>query len=884
MLARFEAAAFDEVLDAVDLDAAAADSALLGARARSLVFTGRLDEAIAELRDVIDEHDTPAARAVLGELLLRRAEAAEAVAVLDPAVEGAVPDLEARYWRAEAFARSGRSSRSDLEMQDFIRAYNRGQTRSGHELMLVGMACRALGLYSDANDAFRQALELDNDSVEIRWRWSEIFLEKYRPDEALRLLDEALAIAPTHPMVLTLRARAAIDAEYDLLGAIGFLERALRVAPEFPEALELQAEMRIDNQDLEGAIALLDRVEAQIPGRLESLTLRGAALWLADDEAAYADVERRVLQIAPMYARFYHVVGDFGVRNFRYVEAVELFRTALDTNANYWPAYVSLGIGYSRVGEDDRAVSFLRRAFDHDPFNEMAFNMVELFEQVLPRYRVVADAEINGLQYRFHEREADVLTRYVPDVIRRAWHDYSARYSLVPELPISVEVLADQATFGIRSVGLPYAQQHGICFGHLVTSRSPADGNFNWRMVIEHELSHVFSLNASRYRVPRWFTEGLAEYDTILTDDTWRREEEVAIASTLRRNDYIGVLELNDAFVDRSFGRILAAYFQASLLVEFIGEQWSYQHLVDMLHAWGRSLRTPQVIEEVLGVDVAELDRRFEAHLRARVAGLLGAWEPDLDAYTDLDGLRAASEASPGDAGARAAYAVALLGSGDVESARTEIERALAVDARQPLALFVAGTLAAANGDVDVARASWSDLVESGHDGATVREALAQVALSVGDLASADAHIDALQAFYPRSVEAARLRMQVAERRGDAVGLRAASALFGELEQHDPDVALWLARDAAARGVWSEAARWARRAVEIAPFERDVHTVLGQVATEIESWPEAQRELELELAAGPEDRRATLERLRRVYRATGNGTALERVDRELAVD
>ena len=53
-------------------------------------------------------------------------------------------------------------------------------------------------------------------------------------------------------------------------------------------------------------------------------------------------------------------------------------------------------------------------------------------------------------------------------------------------------------------------------------------------MILWHELAHVFHIQMSKNRVPRWFTEGLAEYETIIVRPEWQREEHLALYHGLR--------------------------------------------------------------------------------------------------------------------------------------------------------------------------------------------------------------------------------------------------------------------------------------------------------------------------------------------------------------
>ena len=46
-------------------------------------------------------------------------------------------------------------------------------------------------------------------------------------------------------------------------------------------------------------------------------------------------------------------------------------------------------------------------------------------------------------------------------------------------------------------------------------------GSYHWASTMWHELSHVFVLQATKRRVPRWFTEGLAVYEETAASPDW---------------------------------------------------------------------------------------------------------------------------------------------------------------------------------------------------------------------------------------------------------------------------------------------------------------------------------------------------------------------------
>ena len=51
------------------------------------------------------------------------------------------------------------------------------------------------------------------------------------------------------------------------------------------------------------------------------------------------------------------------------------------------------------------------------------------------------------------------------------------------------------------------------------SGRTP--GEFHWASTLWHEMSHVYILTVTNYRVPRWFTEGLAVHEETEASPEW---------------------------------------------------------------------------------------------------------------------------------------------------------------------------------------------------------------------------------------------------------------------------------------------------------------------------------------------------------------------------
>ena len=64
----------------------------------------------------------------------------------------------------------------------------------------------------------------------------------------------------------------------------------------------------------------------------------------------------------------------------------------------------------------------------------------------------------------------------------------------------------------------------GVTFGYVVAMDSPSarkPGQWHWASTMWHELSHVYVLEMTNHRVPRWFTEGLAVYEETAASPDW---------------------------------------------------------------------------------------------------------------------------------------------------------------------------------------------------------------------------------------------------------------------------------------------------------------------------------------------------------------------------
>jgi tetratricopeptide (TPR) repeat protein len=459
------------------------------------------------------------AQAVLAHTL--RGEALYAVGKLDAAQrafeQAATAPMahRARVLLGRLLLERGRRREAEPHLLAVVDAYNNealpseppNQKAAG--LSYVAMAARALGSMHDANDTFREAALADRSRAETQIEWASLFLDKDDKQNAMASVEEALQHNPHHPVAHALKARLELARAYDFPTANEHLEKALAVNPNLPMVFVTYATMALRNMDIEEAEQQLGRALAINPSDLEALSVRAAARFLADDKKGFEKAKREVLGKSPRFSRLYSIIGEYAEWEHRYEQMVEMARQALAIDGEDSHAHAMLGVNLLRMGREQEGLKALHQAWERDRFNVHVFNTLNLYDEVISKEYEAFDAA--PFRIRMHKQERPALEPYLMPMLTRAYHDMRKRYRFTPEGPLHIELYADPQHFSVRTTGLPNVGVQGVCFGKVITARSPRGGPFNWGQVTWHELARVCQLQLSANHVPRWFSGGVAE-------------------------------------------------------------------------------------------------------------------------------------------------------------------------------------------------------------------------------------------------------------------------------------------------------------------------------------------------------------------------------------
>jgi len=263
-----------------------------------------------------------------------------------------------------------------------------------HAFLAVAMAKHREGRLAEAEQMYRQALRWQPDQPDAYHLLGLLAAQVNRPDDALPLLERAIALNPAVPEYHANYGNALmIAARIDDAGSA--FAKAVSLRPDFPEALMNLATVRRNRGDLDEAERLLQR-----------------ALVLRPD---WPDAQLNLANVA--------------LARRRYQEATTLFATALKAAPSYVHAYEGFARAAGRAGRLDEAAAAFRLLLAVDPDNSVARHLLaactadahydkapeayicRLFDHYAPHF----DGSLAQLQYRapalIAERLAAMVTR-----------------------------------------------------------------------------------------------------------------------------------------------------------------------------------------------------------------------------------------------------------------------------------------------------------------------------------------------------------------------------------------------------------------------------------------------------------------------------------------
>lgn len=610
------------------------------ALAHAQLATGAYDQAAAVLAETKGAPPSAARLRLHARLLALRGDLPGAMALLQKAI--ADPnELPARGELLSLHALVGKAKDpAAVALREALYdAYDAGKVKTAEQLTAVARAALArgtTGAFHDANMVLGEAekLPLETAALEpgfvlhdraVQLRGA-MFREKYAAAEAIETYEEILKRDAWQPDALAGIAAAHLE-ELRLAAADDFARRALQVNPRHPEALAVLAKISlVEGRRAEATTRAKDELLAVSPSHPDGLAVLAGAALAADDAAGYAKLRDQAVASFPSGAPFYLALADLLVSMHLYEQTAAILDEATKRapdNAYVQSAY---GLNLLRLGREAEGRAALKEAWKRDRFNERTRNTLDLYDQRIdPHYAEVTQGD---LALRVLKEDQEYVAPDMLAIIGKARAALDKRYGLHPT-PLRIEVFADTHDFSVRTIGVPSLGAVGVCFGRLITALGPYGGTHNFHQVIWHELAHVYAVQLSKGRVPRWFTEGLSEWESELADPSWARESAELLAAARRQGALRRLSELELAFLRAGSAQGMeVAYTTAAYAMRYLGETYGTAKIIAVLKGYGDGATTEALFERHLGKTLAVVEQDFEAWLFGQLDSKITGWEP----------------------------------------------------------------------------------------------------------------------------------------------------------------------------------------------------------------------------------------------------------------
>ncbi|HSR96850.1 MAG TPA: tetratricopeptide repeat protein [Kofleriaceae bacterium] len=800
--------------------------------------TGRLKDARADLEQLAKDHPGDRAiRTALGEARYAQGDMVGSKALFDETIK--------------------ESDANQLNLDDPVQTYQ------------LATAARYTSQFQLANDAFRETLKLSPQMTGAGVAWADLFLQKYAAQLAEQTLEEVFKVNPNDPEAHAAMGEVIVETRYDLAAVRHHLDAALAVNPKNARALRVRASIEIDQNQWDAANKTLDAVLAINKDDVEAIAMKATVAWLRDDTKAYQAEVARALAIDPAYAELYRIVARSAVREHRYVEAVELEKQAVKLKPDFYEAMAGVGLGYLRLGIEKDGIEWLDKSWAGDQYNVRTFNTRTLFKETIPKEYTFGTSK--SFRIRYHNDEKAVLARYLEPTMERAFASMVKRYGYTPRTPVTLELYADRNDYGIRTVGLPDISALGVCFGQVITAMSPANGDINWGMILWHELGHVFAIQLSNSRVPRWFTEGLSEYETLIARPDWRRENDADLYGALANNALPSIGNLNSEFLQPDPSAVVVAYYQSAVTIEYLVQTYGFPKIVEALKLFGKGSETPDVLQAITGKSVALLDSDFRKYLDIRLKAYAGTFKLPTRGFDDVTKLEIAADAAPKDGKARAQVALAYYYAGDAEKAMSASTAALALDAKQPIARYIQAEIVLHQGDLAKAKSMYQSLIVDGHDSFDMRSRLAQIAEGENNAVEVEAQLCAAKKLDPERSFPYQELAQLYEKAGQMPKALVELEHYAFLEQMDLAPLKKLVTEYAKLGSWAKVRTYGEMATYINPSDAEILGGLARAYLELRQPDRALFTYDTMLLVTPPPRRPALVHLGRTKALIAQG-------------
>ncbi|MGO9923632.1 MAG: tetratricopeptide repeat protein [Isosphaeraceae bacterium] len=855
----------DEAYAAVEAQAKKAPGGLTAAlkvavvlgKAECLASQGDYGKAIGELTTLVAQEpknaDVPAR---LANLYLIRGDWPASDRAMRQALALDANHLLARWVQARLLELHGEVDKAVAACKWFVDRFNDKRpeiVKNADALLLIGQAAeryyRATARGEELKDSlvdviseiYEAALAADPNCWQAPWLVGRLYLSGYNERAATRELARAQQINPLAPEVLVTIGQSDLEG-YRLAAGRAKAERALSINPHYAPAYVLQADLNISDERFALAKASAQKAVAENPRDEDALGRLAASCRLLVDPVGAAAAEMTALANNPRPATFYAALGERLFDRRKYHSAERAFLLAAAADPRRADAPIGLGMLYMQVGRETEANGLFNAAFDADPFNVRANNMIA----VLRHMASYSPVESRHYTVLVDPTQDELLGRYMSRYLESIYPTLTARFGYSPPGKTKIEILKSHQWFSARTLGLRFVPTVGACTGRVVALASPKATRtaFNWARVLTHEVTHVITLQQTEFNIPHWYTEALAvESEGFPRPQDWNR---MLLERVPTRRKLLNLDTINLGFIrpnepeDRQL-----AYCQAQLYAQYMLKRFGPDALIKMLMAYRRGLTTDRAIADCFHVEKADFEKAYLAFLddvvktiRTRVS------EEKPIKFSQLE--RQLKE-SPDDPDLNARMAYEHFARRDYKEARPFAEKALKLKPHHPLASYVKARLLVTIGDADAALEVLEPALDPKRPNERVIDLLAELKMKAGELDEAERLYELARKDDPFHTRWIAGLARVHLRQKNTAKFLDDLVMIAANDADDIAVRKALAERNLARGEAAAAEKWAQECLYIDVYDPAPHVLLADAQSAEKKFAEAIEEYQTAL-------------------------------------
>jgi tetratricopeptide (TPR) repeat protein len=798
--------------------------------------------------------------AMLADWAFDSGDRAEAARMADKALAESPDHILARWVKLRLMDSEGRKDEATVAAEWFIKRRNAApDALSAEDLVIVGQAAErfyrattrgeqlAESLSDIITELYDSAVAKDPNCWEAHWSAGRLFLAGYNEKRAIPELQKALRINPLAASVIVTLGRADLDG-YKLAAGRQRAQRAAEINPEYAPAHVLLADLNISDERFDDALAAAEAAVKLAPKDEDALARLAAARQLVADELGVVEVEKRVLGLNPSPATFYYALGERLADRRKYHVAERAFLRAVAANDDRADAKVGLGMLYMQIGRETEAHALFDEAFDADPFNVRADNMLKVLDH-MATYKTI---ESGHFLVMFDPSQDELLAQAMSDYLEKIYPKMVADLGFEPAGKTRIEILKNHQWFSGRTTGLPFLPTVGACTGRVVALASPRNTRspYNWARVLSHELVHVITLQQTNFNIPHWFTEALA-----VQSEGFPRPQPWNVMLLERVPSRKGVLNLdtiNLGFIrpkepeDRQM-----AYCQAQLYAEFMTKTFGPDALRKMLVSYAQGVATQKAIETNFGVTKDKFEQDYLAYLDEVVAKVRArSADDEMPSRSEIQRKLAAD---PNDADSWAALAYDHFARRELKEARSPADKALQLKPGQPLASYVKARLLTSIDDEPAALELLRKGLDEKSPNPRVIDLLAELEMNAGKLDEALRLYELARRDDPYNPKWIAGLTRIHLRKKDIPKMLDTLALLAAADSDDLDVRLALAERHLASGDAEKARTWAEDSLVIDTYNTRAYETLAKALTELKRFDDAEKAYRTAIGLEPEN-------------------------------